>query len=99
MLATINVKYRDVRQAVPFLFQAWMFATPIIYPISFIPENWRWIFMMNPLTGLIGAYRSVIFGNLFDLNSLAISILLILLIFIFSVYYFRKMEREIADIV
>lgn len=98
-MAAINVKYRDVRHALPFLVQIWMFATPIIYPLSLIPENWRWLFMINPLTGLIEAYRSAIFDKPVDLGGLGISAGMILAALIYSAYSFRRMEREFADLV
>jgi lipopolysaccharide transport system permease protein len=97
--SAINVKYRDVRHALPFLVQVWMFATPIIYPFSLVPEKWRWLFLLNPLTGLIEAYRSAIFGKPFDLPGLAASTVIILLILTYSMIKFRQMERSFADIV
>ncbi len=93
------MKYRDIRYALPFLIQLWMFATPIIYPSSLIPDKWRWLFMINPLTGLIEGYRSAIFGKPFDLAGLGISILIIFVVLIYSAYAFRQMERSFADIV
>jgi lipopolysaccharide transport system permease protein len=76
-----------------------MFATPIIYPSSLIPDKWRWLFTINPLTGLIEGYRSAIFGKPFDLVSLGISIFIIFVVLIYSAYTFRQMERSFADIV
>jgi lipopolysaccharide transport system permease protein len=98
-ISALNVKYRDVRYALPFLIQLWMFATPIIYPSSLIPEKWRWLFRINPLTGLIEGYRSAIFGKPFDLMGLGISIFFIFIVLIYSAYTFRQMERSFADIV
>jgi len=98
-MAALNVKYRDIRYALPFIIQLWMFVTPIIYPSSFLPERWRWVFMFNPLTGLIEGYRSAIFGKSFDLIGLAFSTAVILLILIYSLIKFRQLERSFADIV
>lgn len=98
-MAALNVKYRDIRYALPFIIQLWMFVTPIIYPSSFLPERWRWVFMFNPLTGLIEGYRSAIFGKSFDLIGLAFSTVVILLILIYSLIKFRQLERSFADIV
>ncbi len=98
-MSALNVKYRDIRYALPFLIQLWMFATPIIYPSSLIPDKWRWLFTINPLTGLIEGYRSAIFGKPFDLVSLGISIFIIFVVLIYSAYAFRQMERSFADIV
>jgi lipopolysaccharide transport system permease protein len=65
-MSALNVKYRDVRYALPFLIQLGMFATPIIYPSSLVPDKWRWLLALNPLTGQIEAYRSAFFGKPFD---------------------------------
>jgi lipopolysaccharide transport system permease protein len=98
-MSALNVKYRDVRYALPFFIQLWMFATPIIYPSSLIPDEWRWLFRINPLTGIVEGYRSAIFGKPFDLTGLAISIFFIFVVLIYSAYTFRQMERGFADIV
>jgi lipopolysaccharide transport system permease protein len=98
-VSALNVKYRDIRYALPFLLQLWMFATPIIYPSSLVPDKWRWLFRINPLTGLIEGFRSAIFGKPFDLMGLGISIFIIFVVLIYSAYTFRQMERSFADIV
>ncbi len=98
-MSALNVKYRDIRYALPFLIQLWLFATPVIYPSSLIPDKWRWLFWINPLTGLIEGYRSAIFGKPFDLMGLGISIFIIFVVLIYSAYTFRQMERSFADIV
>jgi len=98
-MSALNVKYRDIRYALPFSIQLLMFATPIIYPSSLIPDKWRWLFMINPLTGLVEGFRSAIFGKPFDLTSLGISIFIIFVVLICSAYTFRQMERDFADIV
>jgi lipopolysaccharide transport system permease protein len=97
--SAINVKYRDVRHGLPFLLQIWLFATPIIYPVSLLPENWRWLFMVNPLTGLTDGFRSAIFGKQFDLIGFGASTIIIFIIVICSILSFYKMERSFADIV
>ncbi len=98
-MSALNVKYRDIRYALPFAIQVWMFATPIIYPSSLVPDKWRWLFILNPLAGIIEGYRSAIFGTPFDFTSLAVSIVVILAVLIYSAYTFRQMERGFADIV
>jgi len=98
-MSALNVKYRDIRYALPFLIQLWMFATPIIYPSSLIPDKWRWLFILNPLTGLIEGYRSAIFGTPFDFVGLGVSNFIIFAALIYSAYTFRQMERGFADIV
>jgi lipopolysaccharide transport system permease protein len=98
-MSALNVKYRDIRYALPFLIQLWMFASPIIYPSSLIPYKWRWLFTINPLTGLIEGFRSAIFGTPFDFVGLGVSIFIIFVALIYSAYTFRQMERSFADIV
>lgn len=99
-LSALNVKYRDIRYAVPFLIQLWMFASPIIYPVSMLPRRWQWILMLNPLTGLIQNFRIALFGNQsFDWKSLIASAIISVVILILSAFSFRRMERHFADIV
>jgi len=99
-LSALNVKYRDVRFALPFLIQIWMFVSPIIYPPSFVPERWRWVLALNPLTGIIDAFRISLFGHkAFDWATLAVSAVVILLMLTYSIYVFWKMEETFADIV
>ena len=99
-LSALNVKYRDIRYVIPFLIQLWLFATPVIYPSSMLPERFRWILSLNPMGGVIEAHRACILGNKpIDWNSLLISVGMILLIFISGAFYFRRMERSFADII
>ena len=99
-LSALNVKYRDVRYAIPFLLQLWMFASPIIYPITMLPQRWRWVLALNPLTGIIHNYRAASLGNqAFDWKSLGISTLITVAVLIYAAYSFRRMEKHFADIV
>jgi len=98
-LSALNVKYRDIRHALPFLIQVWMFATPIIYPASLVPERYRWVLALNPLAGIIEAYRSALFNRPFDWVSLGVSAAVTLVILIFAAYGFRQMEKNFADLV
>jgi lipopolysaccharide transport system permease protein len=97
--SAMNVKYRDIRHALPFAIQIWMFLTPIIYPVSFFPQRWRWVLMLNPLSGVIEGFRAAIFGRPFNWNSLAISSAIIIVLLVTSAYSFRRMEQEFADII
>ncbi len=99
LLSALNVKYRDVRHALPFVVQLWMFATPIIYPTSMLPERWRWLLRLNPLTGIIEAFRASLFGREFDWTALGISASLTIALMVYSVYAFRRVEKGFADIV
>jgi len=98
-MSGLNVKYRDVRYALPFCVQLWMYATPIIYPISFIPERWRWILVLNPLTGIIDGYRSALFGHAFHWSEFVASTILTVLFLVYAAYSFKRMERDFADVI
>jgi lipopolysaccharide transport system permease protein len=98
-MSALNVKFRDIRYALPFLIQLGMFATPIIYPSSLVPDKWRWLFALNPLTGQIEAYRSAFFGKPFDWFALSVSAVLTLAILFYAAFTFRRMEKSFADII
>jgi lipopolysaccharide transport system permease protein len=98
-LSALNVKYRDVRFALPFLVQLWMFVSPVIYPASFLPAKFRWLLSLNPMTGLIEGCRSSLLGLPFNWTSLAASAGITLILLIYSSYAFRRMERSFADII
>jgi lipopolysaccharide transport system permease protein len=98
-MSALNVKYRDVRYALPFLIQIWMYVTPVIYPVSFIPQKWHWAVMLNPLSGIIEGFRSAIFNHPFNWPGLAVAAIITLLFFAYAAYDFRRMERRFADII
>lgn len=98
-MSALNVKYRDIRYALPFLVQLGLFATPIIYPASRVPDKWRLLLWLNPLAGQIEAYRSAFLGKPFEWTGLAISAVLTFAILIYSAYAFRRMERSFADVI
>ena len=98
--SALNVKYRDVRYALPFLIQLWRFASPVIYLASLIPQKWRWVLWLNPLAGIIEGFRSSVFGvNKFDWSALGLSTAITFAMLVYSAYNFRRMERVFADIV
>ena len=98
-LAALNVQYRDVQHAIPFLVQIWMYATPVVYPASIVPEQYRMLFAINPMTGIIEAYRASTLGRPIDFTLLGISCATTLLITAYSAWRFGRMERIFADIV
>jgi lipopolysaccharide transport system permease protein len=98
-LSALNVKYRDVRYAVPFFVQMGMYVTPIVYPLSVIPTKWRCLFALNPLSGIIEGFRSALLGRPFNWPTLILSSVLTLGLLFYSGLCFGKMEREFADIV
>lgn len=97
-LSCLNVKYRDIRYALPFLIQLWMFASPIIYPASLVPAKWRWALFLNPVASLIEGYRSALFHRAIDWTALSGAVALIAGLLLFSIYSFQRMEREFADV-
>jgi lipopolysaccharide transport system permease protein len=99
LMSAVNVKYRDVRYALPFIVQLWLFASPVIYPASIMPPRWKWLLALNPMTGVIEGFRSSLFGRAFDWPAIAASAALTLLILIFSGYLFRRVEDSFADII
>jgi len=97
-LAAITVTYRDFRFVVPFMIQSWLYISPVIYPVSVIPQKWHWLLAINPMSGLIEAYRSAFFGVPLNVGSLCISTVSSLVFLVFGLFYFRKTERRFADI-
>ncbi|MCJ7593200.1 MAG: ABC transporter permease [Desulfobacterales bacterium] len=99
-LSALNVQYRDIRYVIPFLIQLWMFVSPVIYPVSMVKGNYQRLLALNPMGGLIEAYRASILGHHpVDWSLLGISAAIIVVIFVTGLYYFRKMERRFADVV
>ncbi|HEY2526310.1 MAG TPA: ABC transporter permease [Candidatus Binataceae bacterium] len=98
-MAGMNVKYRDVKYVLPFMLQFWMFASPVIYPASFVPAGWRWLLMLNPLTGIIGGFRSALLNKPFDWVAIAVAAGLTLAGAAFAAWSFRRMERDFADVI
>jgi lipopolysaccharide transport system permease protein len=96
-LAALTVFYRDFKHIVPFLTQLMMFVTPVIYPASMLGYRTQLILSINPMFGIVAAYRSAILGVEWNLASLAISTASALALFTFSLFYFRKTERRFAD--
>ncbi|MDH3217638.1 MAG: ABC transporter permease [Candidatus Krumholzibacteria bacterium] len=98
LLTSLAVIYRDFRIVIPFMVQIWMYASPVVYPVTILPEQYRWIMALNPMSGIIGAYRSVLLNQALDWPSLGISTLAALVIFVFGILHFRRTERRFADI-
>ena len=99
-LSALNVQYRDIRYAIPFLIQIWLFVSPVIYPVNLVGEKYRWLLALNPMGGLIDAYRSALLGHQpIDWLLLGISTAMIIVIFVSGLYYFRKMEQSFADVI
>jgi len=99
-LSALNVEYRDIRYVIPFLIQLWMFVSPVIYPVSMLKEEYRWLLALNPMGGVIEAYRASLLGHMpVNWFLLFVSSIIILMLFTSGLYYFRRMERSFADVV
>ena len=99
-LSALNVQYRDIRYAIPFLIQIGIFLSPVIYPVSLVKGKYQWLLALNPMGGIIHAYRSSLLGHQsIDWLLLSISAGMIFVIFFSGLFYFRRMERTFADIV
>ena len=98
-LSALNVKYRDVRYTINFLIQFWLFATPVAYPSSLVPERWRALYGLNPMAGVVDGFRWALLGKQPPGAMLAVSVGVVVAILIGGLYYFRRMEQEFADVV
>jgi lipopolysaccharide transport system permease protein len=99
-LSAMNVQFRDVRYTIPFITQAWLFATPIAYPSSLIPEPWRTLYSINPMVGVVEGFRWALLGT--DTSPgpiIIVSTLTAICILVSGAYYFRRLERTFADVV
>ena len=98
-LSASNVKYRDIRYAIPFLIQLWMFCTPVIYPTTLL-KKYAWIMALNPMGGLIEAFRACTLGHRpIPWSSLSISCIIVFAVFMGGLIYFRRTERYFADVI
>ena len=99
-LSALNAIYRDVRYVLPFLVQFWMFASPVAYPSSLVPEKWRWLYGLNPMVGVIEGFRwSLAGGGEPPSRLIFISAGVVLTLLLSGVAYFQKMETTVADVV
>lgn len=99
-LSALNVQYRDIQQMVPFLLQIWMYATPIVYPITIIPEGTiRYLYSLNPMVGVVQGFRWALFGGTPPDMTLLVSAIAVLFLLISGLFFFRRMEKTFADVV
>ncbi len=99
LLSALNVRYRDVRHAVPFLMQIWMFATPIVYPLDLAPPALRFVIALNPMAGLVEGFRASLLGQRVPLDLLGIGLLATATLLCAGLVYFHRAERALADVV
>lgn len=98
-LAALNIQYRDVRQAIPFLIQVWMFASPIVYPLSLVPAEYRPLYALNPMTGVVTGFRSVLLGTgAVPWSEIGVGVVVSLFLLCGGALYFRRTERVFADV-
>jgi lipopolysaccharide transport system permease protein len=97
-LAALTVTYRDFRYVIPFMIQAWMYLSPVIYPVNLIPARWQLVLAINPMVGIIDAFRSALLGLPWNLSALAVSAVAACASLLFGLFYFRKTERRFADV-
>lgn len=98
LLSAINVRYRDIQAVLPFLIQIWLFATPIAYSITLVPESYRWAYDLNPMVGIVSGFRWAILGGDFP-SALWDAVAVISVLTVVGVLYFRRAERVFADVV
>lgn len=99
-LSALNVRYRDVGHTIPFFIQAWMFASPIAYPVSLVPEKWRLLYSLNPMAGVIEGFRWALLGkDSPDFGVIAASAVMVFALLIPGIWYFKYTERTFADLI
>lgn len=98
--SALHVKFRDVGHIIPFFVQFWMFASPVVYPVSLIPEKWRALYSLNPVVGVVEGFRWTLLGQRApSLETMLPSMVIVLLLFVSGVVYFKRMERTFADVI
>lgn len=98
-LAALAVEYRDVQYVIPFLLQFWLFVTPIAYPVTIVPHQWRFLLALNPMAGVVDGFRWGLLGATAPGPSLVISVGVAVLLLVSGVYYFRRVEDTFADVI
>jgi lipopolysaccharide transport system permease protein len=100
LLAALNVRYRDVQQAIPFLIQIWFLASPVAYSASLVPSGiWRVLYNLNPMTGVIQGFRWALFGKAAPDPLTWISVTAVVVLLVAALFYFRRLEDSFADVV
>jgi len=98
-MSALNVKYRDVRFALPFVIQIWLFVSSVIVPSTALPQKWRWLLALNPMSAIVESYRSALFGQPFPWQTLGIATVIIAAVLAGSAHSFHKVEKTFADII
>jgi lipopolysaccharide transport system permease protein len=99
-LSALNVRYRDVAHTIPFITQVWMFASPVAYPVSVVPEQWRLLYSLNPMAGVIEGFRWALLGKQSpDFQVIAVSAVMVFALLLLGLVYFKYTERNFADVI
>ena len=98
-LSALNVKYRDFQYTIPFLIQLWLFASPVVYPSSLLPEQLQLIYGLNPMAGVIEGFRWALLGTNPPESMIFVSVIVVIFLLIGGLFYFKRMEQYFADIV
>jgi lipopolysaccharide transport system permease protein len=99
-LSALNVRYRDIGYTIPFLTQIWMYASPVVYPVSLVPERWRLLYILNPMAGVIEGFRWALLGKEHpDFGVMAASAVMVVTLLLGGIVFFKQMERTFADVV
>jgi lipopolysaccharide transport system permease protein len=99
-LSALNVRYRDIRHTLPFLVQIWLFATPVVYPSSLVPGAWRALYAINPMVGVVDGFRWALLGaGPVPWMTVAVSCLVLGVVMVTGLFYFRRMELTFADVI
>ena len=99
-LATLNVRFRDIKYIIPFLMQFWQYATPIAYSSSLIPEQWRALYGLNPMAGVMDGFRWAMLGQSINFGPMfLVSFIVVLVLLISGLFYFQRMEKTFADLI
>src|SRR5262245_44694995 len=99
-LGPINVRFRDIKHTLPFMIQIWMYASPIVYPLSIVPEQWRTLYSLNPMVGVIEGFRWAVFGQGHpNFMALGMSAIIIVILLAGGLVFSRRMERTIPDVI
>jgi lipopolysaccharide transport system permease protein len=98
--SALHVKFRDVGHIIPFFVQFWMFASPVVYPVSLIPEQWRGLYSLNPVVGVVEGFRWTLLGQAPPaVETMIPSLSIVIVLFVSGVVYFKRMERTFADVI
>ncbi len=99
-LAAVFVRFRDVAAAMPLVTQIWMFATPVVYPPSIVPEQWKWLHNLNPMAGVIEGFRWALLNTPApSLARIVVTVVVVSTVLLLGMSYFNRMERKFADVI